>query len=170
MQPPETGDTWLSLGDDVLPVAATYEWCVQPTCGAVVLFSGTVRDHAVDELGAERHNIGHLTYEAYEAQVVPKFVEIVDELRRRWPSTGRVAVLHRTGVVQLGESSVVVAVSSPHRPEAFEAGRFAIDALKSSAPIWKHEQWDGGEGWGAGAIAPVSASAVPTVGPREQAS
>ncbi|MGA0231160.1 MAG: molybdenum cofactor biosynthesis protein MoaE, partial [Ilumatobacteraceae bacterium] len=85
-----------------------------------------------------------MTYEAYEEQVTETFTEIVAELRRRWPNAGRVVMLHRVGTLGLGESSVVVAVSAPHRPEAFEAARYGIDALKASAPIWKHEIWSGG--------------------------
>ena len=143
---PATGDDWFAVTDAELPVADAYEWAVRPDCGAVVLFSGTVRDHAEG-----RDDVEHLTYEAYEEQVVPAFEKIVAELRRRWPTTGRVVMHHRTGRLELGESSVVVVVSSPHRPEAFEAGRYAIDALKESAPIWKHEVWADGSDWGTGA-------------------
>lgn len=164
MQPPATGHSWLGIGADELPVGAVYDWCVQPDCGAVVLFSGTVRDHAVDEDGTLREGVQHLTYEAYESQVVPRFQAIEGELRARWPRTGRVAMLHRIGRLLVGESSVLVAVSSPHRPEAFEAARFAIDALKAGAPIWKHEVWDGGADWGTGAHEPVPPSAVPSAG------
>jgi molybdopterin synthase catalytic subunit len=155
VQPPAGSDTWIGLTDGELPVAAAYEWCVRPDCGAVVLFSGTVRSSAVDEAGARREGVEHLTYEAYETQVLPRFEAIAQEARRRWPQLGRVAILHRVGRIELGESSVVTAVSSPHRPEAFEAARYAIDALKASAPIWKHEVWREGdelvEGWGTGA-------------------
>lgn len=98
-----------------------------------------------------REGVSQLTYEAYDEQVVPAFEAIVAELRKRWPQTGRVALLHRTGRLGLMESSVLAAVSSPHRPQAFEAARFAIDALKASAPIWKHEVWAQGADWGAGA-------------------
>ena len=156
MQPPVTNDTWIDLTDDELPVGAIYDWCVRPDCGAVVLFSGTVRDHAVDEQGVMRDGVEHLTYEAYETQTVPRFAAIADEVRVRWPVVRRIALLHRVGTLGLGESSVVAAVSSPHRPEAFEAARFAIDALKASAPIWKQEAWSDGQGgvveaWGTGA-------------------
>ena len=160
MQPPATGNSWLGLTDQVLPIAAAYEWCVLPACGAVVLFSGTVRDHAVDEAGTMRDDVQYLTYEAYEQQVVPSFTQIEAELRQRWPHTGRVVLLHRTGRLGLGESSVVAVVSAPHRPEAFEAARYAIDALKASAPIWKHEVWADGAGWGTGAHEPIAPSAV----------
>lgn len=160
MQPPATGNSWLGLTDQVLPIAAAYEWCVLPSCGAVVLFSGTVRDHAVDDQGSMRDDVQSLTYEAYDEQVVPAFTEIERELRTRWPDTGRVVLLHRTGQLGLTESSVVAVVSAPHRPEAFEAARFAIDALKASAPIWKHEVWSGGADWGANAHQPVAPAAV----------
>lgn len=153
--PPDDRDDWLDVGPGELPVAAAYGWSVQPQCGAVVVFSGTVRDHAEG-----RQGVDHLTYEAYEEQVIPRFAEIVAELRRRWPDTGRVAVLHRTGRLDVGESSVVTVVSAPHRAEAFEAGRFAIDALKESAPIWKHEVWAGGADWGTGARSVRDPSAV----------
>ncbi|MEA3186121.1 MAG: hypothetical protein QOJ74_2598, partial [Ilumatobacteraceae bacterium] len=103
------------------------------------------------------------TYEAYESQVVPRFEAIETELRQRWPETGRLAVMHRTGTLELGESSVVVVVSAPHRAEAFEAARFAIDALKLSAPIWKHEVWQDGADWGIASGAPVDASSVPNI-------
>ena len=162
VQPPANGNSWLGLTDQVLPIAAAYEWCVLPACGAVVLFSGTVRDHAVDEHGETRDDVQYLTYEAYDEQVVPAFAAIELELRRRWPDTGRVALLHRTGRLGLSESSVVAVVSAPHRPEAFEAARYAIDALKASAPIWKHEVWADGADWGTGAHTPVAPAAVAT--------
>ena len=164
MRAPDHADEWLALQADPLPIGEAYEWCVRGDCGAVVLFSGTVRDHAVDESGTVRQGVGHLTYEAYEEQVVPKFAAIVAELRRRWPDAGRVVVWHRTGRIELAESSVVVAVASPHRPEAFAAARYAIDAVKATAPIWKHEEWEDGADWGTGAHRPVAAAEVPTAG------
>lgn len=153
--PPENGDDWFGITAEAMPIAAAYEWAVMPSCGAVVLFSGTVRDHAEG-----RDEVQHLTYEAYEEQVVPTFERISTELRERWPDTGRVVLLHRTGRLELGESSVVTVVSSPHRPNAFEAGRYAIDALKESAPIWKHEVWAEGSDWGTDAHDAVDPSVV----------
>ena len=99
MQPPASGNSWLSLTSDPLPIAAAYEWAVLPECGAVVLFSGTVRDHAVDEQGVLRDHVESLTYEAYDSQVVPRFEAIEAELRQRWPETGRVVLIHRTGTL-----------------------------------------------------------------------
>ncbi len=101
-----------------------------------------------------RDGVAALDYEAYDGPCQAVFAEIEAEARRRWPVVERIAIVHRVGRVGLGESSVVVAVGAPHRPEAFEAGRWVIDAVKASAPIWKHEQWSAGAGWGTGA-APV---------------
>jgi molybdopterin synthase catalytic subunit len=150
VDPPVTGDEWLTLTGDELPVGAVYAWAVRPDCGAVVLFSGTVRDHADGREGVE-----HLTYEAYEEAVGARLATIASEARDRWPPIGRIAMLHRLGRVDVEESSVVVAVSAPHRAEAFAAARYAIDALKAAVPIWKHETWREGSAWGTGAT-PIS--------------
>ena len=72
---------------------------------------------------------------------------IVAEVRRQWPELGRVAALHRVGALDVGETSVLVAVSAPHRAEAFAAARFCIDTLKATVPIWKRETWEGGSDW-----------------------
>jgi molybdopterin synthase catalytic subunit len=137
--PPSSGDDWLALTSDELPIAAAYDWAVRPDCGAVVLFSGTARDNAEG-----RGGVTELQYEAYEEHVVPRFARIATELRARWPVIGRIALLHRVGALPVGTSSVVVVVSAPHRLEAFEAARFGIDALKATAPIWKKEIRDAG--------------------------
>jgi molybdopterin synthase catalytic subunit len=155
VQAPDSGDEWLGLADLEFSIGEMYEWCVRPDCGAVVLFSGTVRDHAEG-----RTDVTHLEYEAYDEMVVPKLEEIVVETRARWPDVGRIALVHRVGTLQLGESSVVAAVSSPHRPEAFAAARFAIDALKVSVPVWKREIWAAGSDWGTNASDLVDASDV----------
>ncbi len=167
MQPPDRSDTWVGITDGELPISAAYDWCVRPDCGAVVLFSGTVRDHAVDDGGVVRSGVQHLDYEAYPEQVEASLARIDAELRERWPHTGRVVLLHRVGRLSLGDSSVVAVVGAPHRAEAFEAARFAIDALKASAPIWKRETWvDAATGatsaWGANAHDLVDPSTVPT--------
>ncbi|HEY8093402.1 MAG TPA: molybdenum cofactor biosynthesis protein MoaE [Acidimicrobiales bacterium] len=138
MRAPESGQDWLALTSEELPIDAAYSWAVRPDCGAVVIFSGTVRDHAEGRTG-----VTALAYEAYEEHVLPRLERIAAEIRRRWPDVGRVVMWHRVGTLALGESSVVVVVSSPHRPAAFEAARFGIDALKATAPIWKKESWGG---------------------------
>ena len=138
-----TDDTWLGLVQGVLPVAAAYEWAVRPDCGAVVLFSGTARDHSPGREGVEV-----LEYEAYDEQVVPRLSAIAADARLRWSTLRRVALIHRTGVVPVGESAVIAVVSAPHRDEAFAAARFCIDALKATVPIWKREEWSDGASWG----------------------
>jgi molybdopterin synthase catalytic subunit len=135
--------TWVGLTEATLPIGAVADWAVLPSCGAVVTFTGTARDHAEG-----RPDVSGLEYEAYESQIEPRFTAMTVEARQRWPDLGRIAVLHRTGPVAIGEASVVVAVSSPHREAAFEAARWCIDSLKATAPIWKRETWAGGESWG----------------------
>jgi molybdopterin synthase catalytic subunit len=140
---PASGDHWVALSSAPLPVATAAAWVARPDCGAIVTFTGTARDHAPGRPGVHR-----LEYEAYEEQVGPRLAALAAEVQARWPTVGRVALLHRVGVLAIGDAAVVVAVSSPHRSEAFEAARFAIDELKRTAPIWKRESWDGGESWG----------------------
>jgi molybdopterin synthase catalytic subunit len=141
--PPAGADDWIGLSGDPLPLGAAADWAVLPRCGAVVVFSGTARNHS-----AGREGVRSLEYEAYDEQARPRMEAIAAEARRRWPELGRLALLHRTGPVPLGTSAVVVVASAPHRGEAFDAARFAIDALKATVPIWKRETWDGGESWG----------------------
>lgn len=140
-----SGEEWLALSADELPIGAAYDWAVRPDCGAVVLFSGTVRNHADG-----RDDVVSLTYEAYEDAVIPRFAAIAAEARRRWPSIGRIVLWHRLGRLVVEESSVVAVVSAPHRPEAFDAARYTIDALKAAVPIWKQETWRDGTDWGTG--------------------
>ena len=104
----------------------------RPGCGAVCLFLGTVRDLTGDDVTA------FLEYEAYPPMAEKKLADIEADVRRRWP-VGDVALVHRLGKLAVGEISVAVAVSSPHRAEAFEAGRFAIDTLKQVVPVWKKD-------------------------------
>ena len=153
--PPTEGETWLGLSEAPLPVGEAAAWAVRPDCGGLVLFSGSARDHAEGRPGVHL-----LEYEAYEEQVVPRLAAVADEARSRWPDVGRIALLHRTGPVAIGESAVVVAVSAPHRGAAFDAARFCIDTLKATVPIWKREAWEGGESWGLEAQHIVDAGAA----------
>lgn len=142
MDVPE-GNDWTALSAEPLPVGAATEWVVRPDCGAVAVFCGTARDHAGDRTGVDL-----LSYEAYEEQAVPRLAAVAADVRSRWPMVGRIALLHRTGDLAVGDVAVVVAVSTPHRAEAFEAARHAIDAVKATVPIWKKERWEGGVDWG----------------------
>jgi molybdopterin synthase catalytic subunit len=118
-------------------------WAVQPSCGALVSFCGTARDHAEGRPGVQA-----LTYEAYEEAAVARLADVAAEARHRWPMIGRVALLHRTGDLAIGDVAVLVAVAAPHRAEAFDAARFCIDTVKAAVPIWKRERWAGGDDWG----------------------
>jgi molybdopterin synthase catalytic subunit len=131
---PDSNGTWVGLLQSPLPIDQAGAWVVRPDCGAVVVFSGTARDHSPGLTGVTR-----LDYEAYEEHVEKALTVIADDARARWPVLGRIVMLHRVGELAIGESAVVVAVSAPHRAEAFEAARFCIDTLKETAPIWKRE-------------------------------
>lgn len=133
----------MALSGVALSADDALRWVARPDCGATVVFTGNARDHADG-----RPDVHRLEYEAYEEAAVSRLGAVLSEVRRRWPTVGRVALLHRTGVVEIGAEAVVVAVAAPHRGEAFEAARFAIDELKRTVPIWKRESWSGGESWG----------------------
>lgn len=145
----------IELITDAIDVADMYDWAVTKSCGAVVLFSGTVRDHADG-----RHDVSTLAYEAYEEPARCRMLDIAAEMRRRWPDLGRIGMVHRVGLLQLTDSAVVVVVSAPHRPSAFEAARFAIDTLKDTVPIWKRETWADGSDWGTNAQPIIDVSAT----------
>jgi molybdopterin synthase catalytic subunit len=140
--PPAQGDNWLELTSESLSTEGALAWANRPSCGAVACFVGTVRDNAEGHRGVES-----IDYEAYTDQVLPRFEAIAEAARERWDDLGGVVVWHRLGHIVLGEASVVVVVSSPHRAEAFEACRYLIDTLKATTPIWKHETWEGGTDW-----------------------
>ena len=140
--------------DGPLP-SGVEEWAVEARCGAVVSFRGTVRDHAEGRDGVEA-----LRYEAYDEGARVRLAELAAEARRRWPGLGRLAVLHRVGDLVPTDTAVLVVVASAHRDEAFVAGRWLIDAVKSTVPIWKYERWADGEGCGTGAQALVAPSAL----------
>ena len=86
----------------------------------------------------------------------------MEECRHRWPAVARVAILHRVGDVPVGEEAVVVGVSSAHREVAFDAGRWCIDAVKASVPVWKREIWAGGQDWGLDGADLVDPADVPS--------
>lgn len=111
-----------------------------PGAGAVDVFIGTVRDNT------QRKAVVRLEYEAYAPMALKKMEELAAEARRRWPVEA-LALVHRVGLLQIGEAAVVIAVATPHRAEAFEACRWLIDTLKETVPIWKKEVFEDGEVW-----------------------
>jgi molybdopterin synthase catalytic subunit len=131
----------IQLTDTPIDTQAVFSAVSTPAAGAVVLFLGTTR-----EFTAGRQTTA-LDYEAYRPMAERNLSDLAEEARRRWPIE-KVCIVHRLGHVPLGEASVAVAVSTPHRAAAFEAGQWLIDRLKETVPIWKKETWsDGGTEW-----------------------
>lgn len=131
----ETAKTVVRDAIDVASLSRT-----EPEDGALCVFTGVVRNHN------DGKSVRYLEYEGYEEMVVSIFDEISAEAKTRFGVT-RVRIVHRLGRMEIGDTSVAVAVSSPHRKEAFEACRFAIDTLKHKAPIWKKEFYADGSSW-----------------------
>ena len=126
---------------DPLSIDEAYAAVRKDGCGAVALFVGTVRDHH------EGKKVTKISYSAFKEMAEKEFAAIAKEAEARW-KTGAMYIAHRTGALAIGDASVVIAVSSPHRAEAFEACRYAIDRLKEVVPIWKKEHWaDGSTEW-----------------------
>jgi molybdopterin synthase catalytic subunit len=132
----------IELTQDPIVLDALLAWATTPGSGAVVSFSGVVRDHAEGRAG-----VHSMTYEAYEEPATRALRDVAAAARRQWPAVERIALVHRVGELALSETSVAVVVTSPHRAEAFDAARFCIDTLKETVPIWKQEHWSGGSDW-----------------------
>jgi molybdopterin synthase catalytic subunit len=143
---PDAHLDWIVLTDLPLSSDELTKWATTVRSGAVVSFSGVVRDHAEG-----RNDVYAMTYEAYEGPARDRLNEIAAETRRRWPDIERLAIAHRLGELRLSEASVIVVVSAPHRDVAFDAARFAIDTLKVSVPIWKKEHFSDDSAWALGA-------------------
>jgi molybdopterin converting factor subunit 1 len=142
---------------DPLDQQQLYEAVRANEAGAVVLFHGVARN------SSEGRRVVALEYEAYPSMAEKKLREVADEVKSRFSITG-IAVHHRTGRLAIGETSLLVAVSAPHRHEAFEACHYAVDRIKQVVPIWKKEIWEDGDGaWVAGHAVdlPAPAEAAP---------
>ena len=125
---------------DVLSIDEAYDAVRRPGCGAVALFVGTVRDHH------DGKKVTKISYSAFKEMAEKEFARIAAEAAARW-KIGAVYLAHRTGKLEIGDASVVIAVSAPHRAEAFDACLHAIEALKKMAPIWKEEFYETGKAW-----------------------
>jgi len=133
----------VALQSAALDVAAAIEAAGDGGSGAIAVFLGITRR----DTNTEGRELIALDYEAYREMAEEQMRQLVAEARNRW-AIGRVVLVHRTGVVNIGEPSVLVVVSAPHRAEAFEACRFLIDQLKAQVTIWKKEVWgDGSSRW-----------------------
>jgi molybdopterin synthase catalytic subunit len=128
------------VGDAAIDVAAVEAWVADPTAGAVLTFVGTVRDTK------QGKRVVGIDYEAYVPMAERILARIGTELLERWP-VRRAALVHRTGRLGVGEASLAIAISTPHRDTGFEALRFAVEALKRDAPVWKREQFEDGAVW-----------------------
>jgi MoaE-MoaD fusion protein len=125
-----------------------------PGDGAVVTFDGSVRNNSLG-----RRTL-HLEYEGYEPMALVKLREIGEQLHKLF-AIDRVAIVHRLGRLEIGETSVFIAVSAAHRAPAFEACRWAIETLKRTVPIWKKEFFEDGAVWADGELPPVPGAAPP---------
>jgi molybdopterin synthase catalytic subunit len=131
----------VSLTDQLIDPSTILAQVASHDAGAVVLFLGTTREFTHGRRTAS------LDYECYPEMAEKKLAELEAEARSRWPLTD-CSIVHRLGHLQLGEASIAIAVSSPHRGDAFAAGQWLIDTIKQDVPIWKQENWaDGTSEW-----------------------
>jgi molybdopterin synthase catalytic subunit len=130
-----------------------------PEDGAVLLFLGTVRNHAGGEA------VDGITYEAYERMATPVLADIAHEAAERL-GTDRVAVIHRVGELAIGDVSVAIAVSSPHRAQAYDASRYVIEEIKKRLPVWKREHYSSGRSEWVEGVQPGRDDPAASTGPR----
>ena len=146
------------LTDELINVTDVMNKVIQRDAGAVTLFVGTVR-----ELTNGKKTL-YLIYEAYEEMAVKKLIQIGREIQEKWEGAD-VAITHRTGKLDISDIAVVIAVSTPHRHDAYEANRYAIERIKEIVPIWKKEHWEDGEEWVGNQLETVS---YPSGKPRRE--
>jgi molybdopterin synthase catalytic subunit len=140
---PAAEDDWIELHAEPVAIERVVSFVSSGLAGGIDVFLGTTRAET-DPAG---RRLVALDYEAYREMAASQLRDLAARARERWPIT-RLAVLHRVGRVEVGRPSVVIAVATPHRAEAFAACRWLIDTLKAEAAIWKKEIWDdGGEAW-----------------------
>ncbi len=130
----------VAVVQEPLDVGAIIREISGPRSGGINIFVGTVRNHS------DGKRVRQLEYSAYVPMAEKLMREIEDEITHRWP-VDRVVLVHRIGILRVGEVSVITAVSAAHRAEAFEACRYAIDRVKSTVPIWKKEYFEEGSVW-----------------------
>ena len=128
------------IQEEPIPPEALHDAVLQDSDGAVSSFAGVVRDNS---LGKETE---YLEYDAYRPMAEKKMAEIGAEVRARW-EVDTIGILHRVGRLEIGEISVLIAISSAHRKAALEACHYTIDRLKEIVPVWKKEVWTDGEAW-----------------------
>jgi molybdopterin synthase catalytic subunit len=160
---PPSPPAFISITDAPLDLAALIRQVEFPGAGAIVTFSGVVRDHARGKA------VQFLEYEAYPEMAEQTLREIIAEVNARWQEA-RIAIAHRVGRLGIGEASLLIAASSPHRAEAFAACRYALERVKAILPMWKKEFANDGEYWVegpvAGTMSPESAEKIATAESR----
>ena len=137
-----------------IDVSALRQMVLGAQDGAIVIFDGFVRNESHGRVTS------YLEYEAYEPMALGKMREIGAQVHRKY-AIHRVAIVHRLGRLEIGETSVIIAVSAPHRAAAFEACRYAIGTLKQTVPIWKKEYFEDGAVWADGELPPAPPGANP---------
>lgn len=128
------------LTDGTIDVAALIAAATRPGDGGVAVFVGVVRDNA------DGHRVERMRYDSYAPMAESEMAGIAGEIATRWPEAN-LRMVHRTGLLEIGEASVAIVVASPHRAEAFEACRHAIERIKQRVPVWKKEFGPDGESW-----------------------
>lgn len=136
----EAINTSIQISSQAIDIAKCMEWARDEQCGGIHVFIGTVRN------STSQKKVVRLEFEAYEKMANSEMKHIADEVFQKFPVI-KILIHHRTGVLQIGEVPVVIAVSAAHRSDAFDACRYAIDKLKQTVPIWKKEVFEDGEVW-----------------------
>ena len=131
---------FFEISQEPINTQSVIDKVVQREAGAITTFIGTVR-----ELTHGKKTL-YLVYDAYEPMAVKKLEQIGQEIEEKW-SGSKVAITHRVGKLDITDIAVVIAVSTPHRADSYEANRYAIERIKQIVPIWKKEHWEDGEEW-----------------------
>jgi molybdopterin synthase catalytic subunit len=130
----------IQISEVSLNIPACIDWVMSPQCGGIDVFIGTVRN------ATKGKTVLRLEFEAYQKMALKEMQKIAEQALAQWP-VEKVLVHHRTGVLEVGEVPVVIAVAAAHRAAAFDACRYIIDTLKQTVPIWKKEIFEDGEVW-----------------------
>lgn len=130
----------IQISEEALDISSCIEWVMSPECGGIDVFIGTVRN------ATKGKEVIRLEFEAYKQMALNEMRKIAEQAAEKWP-VQKILIHHRTGVLQVGEVPVVIAVAAAHRAAAFDACRYTIDTLKETVPIWKREVFEDGEVW-----------------------
>ena len=133
-------NTQIQISAEPLNIQSCIDWVMSPQAGGIDVFIGTVRD------ATKGKTVIQLEFEAYEPMAIKEMEKIASHAFEKWP-VQKLLIHHRTGVLQVGEVPVIIAVAAAHRDAAFEACRYVIDTLKQTVPIWKKEIFEDGEVW-----------------------